>query len=94
MFTRRRRQPIVPVRVPEPAHVPAARARPRARPPQNLWRDLGDGERLAKRHQSRYRGSTIAELREDGVSPREIVEVLASPFDQPLVIPERWMRTR
>jgi len=32
-----------------------------------------DGERLAKRHQSSMRGTTIAELRDDGVSPEEIL---------------------
>lgn len=61
-----------------------------------------DGERLAKRHQSKYRGSTIAELREQGVSAREIVDVLASAFDSrsrprrsvPFPVPERWIRPR
>ncbi|MBI2388836.1 MAG: tRNA glutamyl-Q(34) synthetase GluQRS [Deltaproteobacteria bacterium] len=37
-----------------------------------------DGERLAKRHQSRFRGSTVAELREAGVAAEEIVGVLAA----------------
>jgi hypothetical protein len=32
-----------------------------------------DGERLAKRHQSTLSGTTIAELREDGVTREEIV---------------------
>jgi glutamyl-tRNA synthetase len=36
-----------------------------------------DGERLAKRHQSGLRGSTIAELRADGVSADEILGELA-----------------
>ncbi len=37
-----------------------------------------DGERLAKRHQSRFVGSTIAELRELGASPREVVGEIAA----------------
>ncbi len=35
-----------------------------------------DGERLAKRHQSKWRGSTIAELREVGVTAAAILRVL------------------
>lgn len=49
-----------------------------------------DGERLAKRHQSKYRGSTIAELRAQGVSAREIADVLAEGPE----IPARWMALR
>jgi glutamyl-tRNA synthetase len=37
-----------------------------------------DGERLAKRHQARWRGSTIAQLREAGISAAEIRGTLAS----------------
>lgn len=37
-----------------------------------------DGERLAKRHQSRFRGSTVAELRAAGVTAGEIVGTLAA----------------
>jgi glutamyl-tRNA synthetase len=36
-----------------------------------------DGERLAKRHQSFVKGSTVAELRAAGVSVQEILGVLA-----------------
>jgi glutamyl-tRNA synthetase len=36
-----------------------------------------DGERLAKRHQSRWTGSTIAELRASGISPEIVVAELA-----------------
>ena len=61
-----------------------------------------DGERLAKRHQSRWRGSTIAELREAGIPAREIVDVLASAFDSrarprrtaPFPVPPDWVRPR
>jgi glutamyl-tRNA synthetase len=61
-----------------------------------------DGERLAKRHQSKYRGSTIAELREAGVSAREIVDVLASAFEwdprprrsAAFRVPDRWVQPR
>ncbi len=49
-----------------------------------------DGERLAKRHQGRWRGSTIAELREDGVAAREIVDVLSAGAS----IPTGWVRPR
>ena len=40
-----------------------------------------DRERLAKRHQSRWRGSTIAELRADGVAATEIVGEVRSALD-------------
>lgn len=61
-----------------------------------------DGERLAKRHQSKYRGSTIAELREAGLPAGEIVDVLASAFDSrtrprrsaPFRVPEQWVKPR
>ncbi|MGZ3422328.1 MAG: tRNA glutamyl-Q(34) synthetase GluQRS [Polyangiales bacterium] len=37
-----------------------------------------DGERLAKRHQSRWTGSTIAELRASGISAETIIGTLAA----------------
>ncbi|GAC1353548.1 MAG: tRNA glutamyl-Q(34) synthetase GluQRS [Polyangiales bacterium] len=37
-----------------------------------------DGERLAKRHQSRWRGSTIAELRADGLDAEALLGELAA----------------
>jgi len=37
-----------------------------------------DGERLAKRHQTRWIGSTVAELRDAGVEPAEVLTALGT----------------
>jgi glutamyl-tRNA synthetase len=56
-----------------------------------------DGARLAKRHQSTWRGTTIRELREAGVSAGEVMTELraglASPRT-PWTPPARWLTTR
>lgn len=64
-----------------------------ARPPR--WVHLPvvagpDGERLAKRHQSKWRGSTIGELREAGVSAEDIVGELGAALG---LLPEPRPRT-
>jgi len=37
-----------------------------------------DGERLAKRHQTRWHGSTVAELREAGIRPEQVLGALGA----------------
>jgi glutamyl-tRNA synthetase len=56
-----------------------------------------DGERLAKRHQSAVRGTTIRELREAGISAAEVLSAMRAGLSTqavPWVPPAHWLVPR
>ena len=74
---------LLDVRSPRFVHVPVVRG--------------PDGERLAKRHQSSVRGTTIHELREAGISAAEVTSELRRglcDLATPWAPPSRWLERR